>query len=148
MSDGVVTRVDQRDTGTGYGALVIIWNTSNNDLWLYGDLGDNSIPVSVGDQVTRGQRIGIEGNPAGTASTGLHVHVEKENQSDGRFKFGYANSINPTTGTGIKNEVYRTSGEIYLYNPLVPPTPITKKKRNFPWALYARNFRNGHLKRQ
>ena len=54
MSDGIVTRVDQTDQGTNYGALVIIWNQSNNDLWLYGDLGDNSIPVVVGQQVQQG----------------------------------------------------------------------------------------------
>ena len=89
MSQGVVTRVDQIDQGTGYGAMCIIWNQSNNDLWLYGDLGDNSIPLTVGQNVVQGTQVGVEGNPSGTASTGLHVHVEKENQSDGIFKFGY-----------------------------------------------------------
>lgn len=142
MSNGVVTRVDQRDTGTGYGALIIIWDTSTNDLWLYGDLRDNSIPFSVGDNVTIGQRVGYEGNPSGTASTGLHVHVEKENQPDGVFKFYYRNSIDPTTGTGIKNEVYSTSGEIYLYNGTpVPPTPVRTKKHKFKWILYANKIR-------
>lgn len=142
MSDGVVTRVDQSDTGTGYGAMCIIWNTSNNDLWLYGDLGDNSIPLSVGQTVSRGQQVGVEGNPAGTASTGLHVHLEKENQSDGVFRFGYANSIDPTTGTGIANEVYSTSGDIYIYDGTpVPPTPTATKKKKFPWVLYANKIR-------
>lgn len=73
--------------GTGYGALCIVWNTDNNDLWLYGDLSDNTVMVNVGDRVLQGQQISIEGNPSGTASTGLHVHLEKENQSDGIFKF-------------------------------------------------------------
>ena len=133
MSDGVVTRVDQTDQGTGYGAMCIIWNQSNNDLWLYGDLGDNSIPLTVGQTVQQGQQVGVEGNPAGTASTGLHVHLEKENQSDGIFKFGYNNSIDPTTGTGILNEVYTSSDEYYIYDGTpVPPTQTISKKFNWP----------------
>lgn len=140
MSQGIVTRVDQTDQGTGYGAMCIIWNTSNNDLWLYGDLGDYSIPLSVGQTVQQGQYVGLEGNPSGTASTGLHVHLEKENQSDGIFKFGYANSIDPTTGTGILNEVYTTSDEYYIYDG-TPVPPTEEKKSKFPWVLYARKLR-------
>lgn len=133
MSDGIVTRVDQTDQGTGYGAMAIIWNQQNNDLWLYGDLGDNSVLLTVGQTVQQGQQVGVEGNPSGTASTGLHVHLEKENQSDGIFKFGYNNSIDPTTGTGILNEVYTTSDEYYIYDGTpVPPTQTISKKFNWP----------------
>lgn len=142
MSDGVVTRVDQSDTGTGYGALVIIWNKINNDLWLYGDLGDNSIPLSVGDSVRQGQKVGIEGNPSGTSSTGLHVHLEKENQSDGVFKFYFINSINPIIGTGIQNKVYSQSGDIYIYDGTPVPPTGTQQKKKFPWVLYANKIRN------
>ena len=111
--------------GTGYGALCIVWNTDNNDLWLYGDLSDNTVMVNVGDRVLQGQQISIEGNPSGTASTGLHVHLEKENQSDGVFKFGYANSIDPTTGTGIENVVNYSNVYIYDGTPIPPgPTPV------------------------
>ena len=133
MSDGIVTRVDQTDQGTGYGAMAIIWNQQNNDLWLYGDLGDNSVVLTVGQTVVQGQQVGVEGNPSGTASTGLHVHLEKENQSDGIFKFGYNNSIDPTTGTGILNEVYTTSDEYYIYDGTpIPPTQTISKKFNWP----------------
>ena len=133
MSDGIVTRVDQTDQGTGYGAMAIIWNQQNNDLWLYGDLGDNSVLLTVGQTVQQGQQVGVEGNPGGTASTGLHVHLEKENQSDGVFKFGYNNSIDPTTGTGILNEVYTTSDEYYIYDGTpVPPTQTISMKFNWP----------------
>ncbi len=149
MSDGVVTYVDyDGSSGSGYGPYVIIWNQSNNDLWLYGDMGNNP-SVSLGQQILQGQQIGIEGNPSGTSSTGLHVHLEKENQSDGVFRYGYSNSIDPTTGTGIQNVNYSTSGDIYIYDGTpVPPTPITEKKHKFPWAIYTRNFREGNLKRQ
>ena len=140
MSDGIVTRVDQVDTGTGYGALCIVWNQSNNDLWLYGDLSDNTVLVNVGDTIIQGQQISYEGNPSGTASTGLHVHLEKENQADGIFKFGYANSIDPTTGTGIINVVDYSNVYIYDGTP-VPPTPTTDEKKKFPWFLYHRKRR-------
>ena len=126
MSNGVVTRVDQTDTGTGYGALCIVWDTATNDLWLYGDLSDNTVLVNVGDTVQQGQQISYEGNPSGTASTGLHVHLEKENQADGVFKFYYINSIDPTTGTGIINVVDYNNVYIYDGTP-IPPTPSSKK---------------------
>ena len=143
MSDGEVIRVDQSDTGTGYGALCIVWNHSNNDLWLYGDLSDNMVVAVVGTTIQQGQMIGYEGNPSGTTSTGLHVHMEKENQSDGIFKFGYNNSIDPLAGTGIANVVYSTSGDTYIYDGTpIPPTPTEEKKR-FPWVLYANKFREG-----
>lgn len=148
MSSGIVTRVDQTDTGTGYGALCIVWDQSTNDLWLYGDLGDNSVLVNVGDTVQQGTQIGLEGNPSGTASTGLHVHLEKENQSDGIFKFGYNNSIDPTTGTGIVNEVYTTSGETYIFDGTpIPPEPPSEetKKHKFPWAVFTKVIRNRRL---
>ena len=147
MSDGIVTRVDQTDQGTGYGAMAIIWNQSNNDLWLYGDLGDNSVVLTVGQRVLQGQQVGVEGNPGGTASTGLHVHLEKENQSDGIFKFGYNNSIDPTTGTGILNEVYTTSDEYYIYDGTpVPPTQEVSKKFNWPvFTKIIRERRNGGI---
>lgn len=137
MSNGVVTFVDpDGHTGSGYGPYVIVWNTSNNDLWLYGDLSENP-SVVLNQVITQGQLIGFEGNPSGTASTGLHVHLEKENQVDGRFRFGYDNSINPTTNTGIKNEVYSTSGDRYIYN----GTPVVTKKHKFKWILYANKIR-------
>ena len=129
MSDGIVTRVDQTNQGTGYGALCIVWNQDNNDLWLYGDLSDNTVMVNVGDRVLQGQQISIEGNPSGTASTGLHVHLEKENQADGVFKFGYNNSIDPTTGTGIANVVDYSNVYIYDGTP-VPPGPTPGGKDN------------------
>lgn len=146
MSDGVVTFVDpDGHTGSGYGPYVIVWNTANNDLWLYGDLSENPAVV-LNQTITQGQLIGFEGNPSGTASTGLHVHLEKENQSDGVFKYGYSNSIDPTTGTGILNEVYSTSGDRYIYNGT--PTPVgSTKKHKFKWILYANKIRARNNKR-
>ena len=145
MSQGIVKRVDQTDQGTGYGALCIVYNPDNNDLWLYGDLGDNSVQVSVGQTIQQGTQIGVEGNPSGTASTGLHVHLEKENQADGVFKFGYNNSIDPTTGTGIDNVVYSTSGDTYIYYGVTPTPSGISLKNKFPWVLLANKIRNRWL---
>ena len=138
MSNGQVVRVDQTDQGTGYGAMCIVWDLTTKDMWLYGDLGDNSIQVSVGDIIQMGTQIGVEGDPSGTASSGLHVHVEKENRPDGVFQFGYINSIDPTTGTGITNAV---DGTIYIYYGTIPPTPTERKKKRFPWPIYAKKLR-------
>ena len=140
MSGGEVIRVDQTDQGTGYGAMCIVWNHDNNDLWLYGDLSDNMVVAVLGQTIQQGQMIGYEGNPSGTASTGLHVHLEKENQPDGVFKFGYVNSINPVAGTGIENVVYTTSGDTYIYDG-TPVPPTLSKQNKFPWILYARKLR-------
>lgn len=146
MSDGVVSFVDpDGHTGSGYGPYVIVKDLSNNDLWLYGDLSDNP-SVVYGQHILRGEQIGYEGNPSGTSSTGLHVHLEKENQSDGIFKYGYDNSIDPTTGTGINNIVYSTSGDIYIYNGTPTPTPGgAVKRKKFKWVLYANRIRNRNL---
>lgn len=126
MSTGEVIRVDQTDH-TGYGALCIIRDTQDNYMWLYGDLSDNTVMVNVGDIVQQGQQISIEGNPSGTASTGLHVHMEKEINVDGQYHFGYANTINPVDGTGIENVVNYSNVYIYDGTP-VPPTPTRHGK--------------------
>ena len=123
---------------------MIVWDTTTYDLWLYGDLGPNPT-VNQGDTVRQGQQIGVEGNPGSTSSTGLHVHLEKENRSDGIFQYGYANSIDPTTGTGITNAV---DGTVYIYDgtpiPPTPPTP-TIGRGHFPWFLIAKKLRNNRI---
>ena len=60
MSNGVVQTVA---TNSGYGPYVIVYNPSNNDLWLYGDL-DSNRTVTQGQVITQGTQIGYEGNPA------------------------------------------------------------------------------------
>lgn len=82
--------------GSGYGAFIIIQETSGRTI-LYGDLANFS-SYNVGDTIEAGALISTEGNPAGTTSTGYHVHIEQENLSYGdSFKYGYANSVNPCT---------------------------------------------------
>lgn len=69
--------------------------------------------------------------------------MEKENHGNDTWLGGYSNSIDPIAGTGIANERYSTSGDVYIYDGTpVPPTPIGTSKSKFPWVLYARKFRN------
>lgn len=98
-------------------------------------------PISgfkVGDNVLQGQFIANEGNPAGTSSTGYHVHVELELLNYGEsFKYGYDNSSNPCLPLGLPNE----KGGPYIYDVTpIPPTP-TKKRKKFPWVIYIRKIR-------
>jgi murein DD-endopeptidase MepM/ murein hydrolase activator NlpD len=60
MCDGIVQTVS---SNSGYGPYVIIYNPSNNDLWLFGDM-DETRTVVQGQTVLQGQQIGYEGNPA------------------------------------------------------------------------------------
>ena len=71
--------------------------------------------------------------------------MEKENHGNDTWLGGFLNSIDPTTGTGIKNTKYSVEYIVYIYDgtpiPPEPPTP-TKKEHKFPWVLYAKKLRN------
>ena len=130
MCDGIVQAVT---SNSGYGPYVIIYNPTNHDLWLFGDM-DEVRTVVQGQTVSQGQQIGYEGNPSGTASTGLHVHMERENHGNNTWLGGYQNSIDPTTGTGIKNVKYSVEYIVYIYDgtpvPPEPPTPTPGDETN------------------
>ncbi|HVC75004.1 MAG TPA: peptidoglycan DD-metalloendopeptidase family protein [Candidatus Micrarchaeaceae archaeon] len=68
-ADGVVVAVAH--TNVGYGNYVIIAH-GGGIMTLYGHLAETA--VNVGDRVTRGQRIGLEGMSG--LATGPHVHFE------------------------------------------------------------------------
>ena len=70
--------------------------------------------------------------------TGIHLHLEL---STG-LAWDYDTFLNPSTALGIPNE----RGTIVKYDgsapPPIPPTPSSeKKKRKFPFVLYARKLR-------
>jgi murein DD-endopeptidase MepM/ murein hydrolase activator NlpD len=135
MCNGYVTTVA---SNSGYGPYVIIYNPTNHDLWLFGDM-DSNRTVVTGQTVTQGQQIGYEGNPAGTASTGLHIHMERENHGNSQWYGGYRNSVDPVAGTGIRNERYSTSGEVYIYDgtPVPPgPTPGDEDDNSKKWFRF------------
>ena len=142
MCDGIVQAVT---SNSGYGPYVIIYNPTNHDLWLFGDM-DEVRTVVQGQTVSQGQQIGYEGNPSGTASTGLHVHMERENHGNNTWLGGYSNSVDPLVGTGIRNIKYTEEWIEYIYDgtpiPPTPPTPTTEvKKHKFPWFIYYNRWR-------
>lgn len=68
----------------GFGNVIVIYH--HNGFWtLYGHL--SKINVKVGDQVRRGQVIGLEGNTG--FSFGSHLHFEIK-------KSFYGGQVNPT----------------------------------------------------
>jgi murein DD-endopeptidase MepM/ murein hydrolase activator NlpD len=144
MKEGYAIHVDGQGTdGSGYGPNIII-QSLDGTTWLYGDLSPFS-GINQGDLVTQGQYIAQEGNPAGTGSTGLHVHVELEllNYGDS-FRYGYANSSDPCIPLGLPNQ----TGGPYIYNGTpTPPTPGQIISSKFKWVLYAKKLRKRRIKR-
>ena len=139
MNAGVVAEAVSEGTALGYGAYVVI-NGNDNNSFLYGDLQDN-LAVSEGDTVEQGTLLGYCGNPSGTTSTGLHVHVEYQRTSVFQ-KFGIMN--NPCEYMGVENVA--GSGP-YIFDgtpiPPEPPEPITgtKKRKHYPWFILNKNYR-------
>lgn len=142
MYDGTVIFVDSNGTtGSGYGPYIII-KSDDGYAWLYGDLSPFS-GYSVGQRVLRGQKISTEGNPGSTASTGYHVHVEKEYLGESNiYRYGYQYTMNPCEDMGIPNVVSYSTAYIYDGTPVPPPTPTGIKKHKFKWVLYANKIRN------
>ena len=85
-ADGKVVKAS--NTGDGYGNCVIIQH-SGGYYTLYGHM--SSLTVSVGDEVNKGQQIGIMGSTGN--STGNHLHFEIE-KFDGDFSMSkyYSNT--------------------------------------------------------
>jgi murein DD-endopeptidase MepM/ murein hydrolase activator NlpD len=102
-----------------------------------------SFNVNQGDYVRAGQQVGMEGTTG--QSTGIHLHVEMQDIS--RFNWSWhwsyvkSDYLDPTVFMGIDNIDY--TSWIYDGTP-VPPTP-TRKKKKFPWVLYARKLRNKNV---
>ncbi len=87
ITDGEIVNVNTATSG--YGNYITIKHTVNNQTFysFYAHL--SSISVSVGQMVTKGQAIGLEGgnksdNNPGT-STGHHLHFELRQNEDGDF---------------------------------------------------------------
>lgn len=99
-----------------------------------------SISAIQGAAVLTGQQIGLEGTTG--SSTGIHLHVEMQDIS--RFNWSWhwsyvkSDYLDPTLFMGIDN----IDGTSWIYDGTpVPPTPTSKKKKRFPWVLYANKLR-------
>lgn len=137
MLDGTVVQMWHNDSSMG-NALVIKANDNTATLYMHLD----SFSVSLNDSVKTGQQVGIEGTTG--ESTGVHLHVEMQVMTGSRWKWSYNKSdyLDPTAFMGINN----VKGTQWVYDgtPVPPeptPTPITSKRKKFPWVLYARKLR-------
>lgn len=119
----------------GYGNYLIIKENITGLGFLFAHL--DSISVSQGDSVYKGQPVGVEGTTG--HSTGIHLHFEMQPLAMRDWIFGgdREDYINPAEYMEIPN----TAGITAVYYGTSPTpgglTPSTK----FKWVLYSRKFR-------
>lgn len=103
--------------------------------FLYGDL-DSNVVVTQGQRILQGQQIGFEGNPSGTTSTGLHVHVEQQDIKNHEWNYNFSSGyfINPCLLMGIENKV--DYSKPYIYDGV----PISVKSKNIWKYLYSKKY--------
>lgn len=107
---------------------------------------DQPILLNVGDSISKGQQVGVEGTTGD--STGIHLHVEMQdlNRWNNVWHWSYIQSdyLDPTQYMGIDN----VEGTQWIYDGTpVPPTPPTPTKRKkFPWFIYNNKRRNTYFK--
>lgn len=106
----------------GYGYYLIMKDSVTGMGFLYAHLKQPT-PLNVGDSVSIGQFVGIEGTTG--SSTGNHLHLEMQDISEHNWIFGADKSYytNPADFMGIPN----VEGISVIYNgvPVYPPTPPT-----------------------
>lgn len=109
---------------------------TTNQAFLYGHMREAS-SLSIGDSVTFGTYVGHEGTTGN--STGIHLHLEQEDLGSSMvYQYGLPieQMIDPSIYLGIPN----TQGISAIYNG-TPIFPVRKKKRHFPWVIYANKIR-------
>ena len=74
MCDGRV--IETGFQSGGYGNYIVYKDDNSDYAFLYGHMKEPT-PFNVGDMISVGQQVGIEGTTGN--STGIHVHVEMEN---------------------------------------------------------------------
>lgn len=133
MVNGTVL-YSQWNTG-GYGNCIVMRDDTTGDAFLYGHMRD--LPLKgVGDTVTVGEQVGIEGTTG--QSTGIHLHVEWQNiGSSGSWNWNVPILDRPYVATfmGISNVL--NTRAIYDGTPI----PVNSKKDKFPWAIYLSRYR-------
>ena len=74
LEDGVVVKdIDDAVLGKGYGKNVTVWHPTIAKATQYCHLASND--VSLGQRVTRGQKIGVMGKTGNTMGTHLHLNL-------------------------------------------------------------------------
>lgn len=108
--------------------------------FLYGHMKDPS-PLNVGDSVSYGSYVGIEGTTGN--STGNHLHVESQDmtgQNSWTFGLPISSLLNPTIYMGFPNQygarIYYTGSP----QPPPPPPPVLNSKNMWKWQKL-KNFK-------
>lgn len=144
MLNGHVKEVGYDSSQGNY--LVIVDDTSGSSTYGYATryMHMQSILVNQGDPVVIGQGVGYEGTTG--SSSGIHLDLRIQDIS--RFNWNWywsdneSDFINPCTFMGIDN----VEGTSWIYNgtPVPPTPPTTKKRKKFPWVLYANKLRTNN----
>ena len=77
LSEDMAVRITKETIGGNY----IIIDIGNNIHAIYGHLIPNSLKVSIGDEVKKGQIIGLLGNSGNSDAPHLHFHLESKSNS-------------------------------------------------------------------
>lgn len=112
----------------GYGNYLIMKDSTSGMGFLYAHLKDPTT-LNVGDSVTIGQFVGIEGTTG--HSTGNHLHVEMQDISTHDWIFGAPKSYysNPADFMGFPNQ----EGISVWYSGSITPTPPTPSQNFKKW---------------
>lgn len=121
--------------------VIIKDNNSNSTTYGYATLYMHlaqPVSLNIGDNVLKGQQVGIEGTTG--QSTGIHLHVEMQdlNRWNNVWHWSYVQSdyLDPTQYMGIDN----IQGTWWIYDgtptpPTPPPTPGEDKNKWKKWYL-------------
>lgn len=119
VADGVVTACQK--TGVQYGTACFVRIKHDNGLYtLYYHMKSNSICVSVGDKVKKGQKIGIIGATGHATGVHLHFQIDKGNNSTSINPYDYIfggkevvteNKTSEEYPSGVN---YKTTGNMYV----------------------------------
>ena len=110
FADGIVTSVQKTGTQFGTGCYVRLKH-SNGLYTLYYHLKSGSVCVNVGDEVIKGQKLGIIGTTG--QSTGIHLHfqIDKGNSSTSINPYDYLFNGKEFISDTLKNELSKYSDE-------------------------------------
>lgn len=141
VCSGVVINIIDYDPviDQALGNQIVIQDNNTGLYWRYCHMASPS-PLAIGQTVDTNTKVGVMGQTGN--AFGIHLHLELSDVS--YWDTTRTHFQNPLIALGIPNE----RGTIVHFNgttPPEPPTPTRKKRKKFPWVLYARQFRNRML---
>lgn len=125
----------------GFGNYIILKDNNSLNGFLYGHMSSAS-PLNIGDIVDFGTYVGHEGQTG--HATGIHLHLEMQylgTSETWQFGLPISDLENPANYLGIPNQY----GISVIYYGEIPPTPSIRKKKKFPWVIYANKIRKRNL---